>query len=182
VHFLSVGGESPRGVGGAGAHGVRAEGCSPARPRRGRKRSGQQRESEYLAHQATSSATPLNAIGGYAQLLEDEIRGPITPEQRADLGRIRRSQRHLLNVIENVLGFLKLDSGRIAVRSPGCPVDEIVMASGGAHAADDGSKSTCTSSATPAERLVVRADPPKLQQIIVNLLSNATKFTEPAAT
>ena len=136
-------------------------------------------KSEYLGIISHELRTPLNAIGGYAQLLEDEIRGPITPEQRADLGRIRRSQRHLLNVIENVLGFLKLDSGRMQYDLQDVPVDEIVMASEELTRPMMEAKHLHFSRHAGGERLVVRADPPKLQQIIVNLLSNATKFTEP---
>jgi signal transduction histidine kinase len=136
-------------------------------------------KSEFLGMMSHELRTPLNAIGGYAQLLEDEIRGPITAEQRADLGRIRRSQRHLLNVIDNVLGFLKLGSGRMKYDLRDVPVDEIVLASEELTRPMMEAKHLHFSHHASADNLVVRADPPKLQQILVNLLSNATKFTEP---
>jgi signal transduction histidine kinase len=136
-------------------------------------------KSEFLGMMSHELRTPLNAIGGYAQLLEDEIRGPITAAQRADLGRIRRSQRHLLNVIENVLGFLKLGSGRMKYDLQDVPVDEIVLGSEELTRPMMEAKHLHFSRRAGAEHLVVRADPPKLQQILVNLLSNATKFTEP---
>ena len=56
--------------------------------------------------------TPLNAIGGYAELIELGVRGPITPEQREDLVRLRRSQQQLLAMINDVLNFAKIDAGR----------------------------------------------------------------------
>jgi signal transduction histidine kinase len=136
-------------------------------------------KSEFLGMISHELRTPLNAIGGYAQLLEEEIRGPITSEQRADLGRIRRSQRHLLNVIENVLGFLKLGSGRMKYDLQDVAVEEIVAASEELTRPMMEAKHLHFDHRTIGDRLVVRADQPKLQQILVNLLSNATKFTEP---
>jgi signal transduction histidine kinase len=123
--------------------------------------------------------TPLNAIGGYAQLLEDEVRGPITAEQRADLGRIRRSQRHLLNVIENVLGSLKLGSGRMQYDLQDVTVNEVVQESEELARPMMHAKHLHFAHRSIGGALAVRADRPKLQQILVNLLSNATKFTDP---
>jgi signal transduction histidine kinase len=135
-------------------------------------------KSEFLGMMSHELRTPLNAIGGYAQLLEEEIRGPITAEQRADLGRIRRSQRHLLNVIDNVLGFLKMGSGRMKYDIEDVSVDAIVKASEELSRPMIDAKHLHYSQSGTAE-LCVRADRAKLQQILVNLLSNATKFTEP---
>ena len=58
--------------------------------------------------------TPLNAIGGYAQLIELGLRSAATADQRADLERIQRSQRHLLSVINEVLNYARLESGAVA--------------------------------------------------------------------
>ena len=65
-------------------------------------------KSEFLGMMSHELRTPLNAIGGYAQLIAGGMRGPITPDQAKDLERISRSQQHLVRVIDNVLGFLKL--------------------------------------------------------------------------
>jgi signal transduction histidine kinase len=136
-------------------------------------------KSQFLGLMSHELRTPLNAIGGYAQLIEDEIRGPITDEQRADLGRIRRSQRHLLNVIENVLGFLKLGSGRMQYDLQDILVDDIVPASEELIRPMLEAKHLHFARRSMGGNLMVRADRPKLQQILVNLLSNATKFTDP---
>jgi signal transduction histidine kinase len=136
-------------------------------------------KSEFLGLMSHELRTPLNAIGGYVQLLEDELRGPITSEQRADLGRIRRAQRHLLSVIANVLGFLKLSSGRIEYDIQNIAVDEIVVAAEEIMRPLIAAKRLMYGQRVVGDHLRVRADRDKLQQIVLNLLSNATKFTDP---
>jgi len=134
-------------------------------------------KSDFLGMMSHELRTPLNAIGGYVELMEGGIRGPVTPEQRTDLGRIRRSQRHLLGVIENVLGYLKLGSGHVEYEISDVSIEDVVSnveeitkplvrsknLSYRQHAADD--------------HLFARADHDKVQQIVLNLLSNAIKFT-----
>jgi signal transduction histidine kinase len=122
--------------------------------------------------------TPLNAIGGYVQLIEDGIRGPTTPEQRKDLGRIRRSQKHLLSVIDNVLGYLKLDAGRVSYTIRTVPLEEIVTTVEDITRPLIESKDLTYERRAPTEHLFARADQEKVQQIVLNLLSNAIKFTE----
>jgi PAS domain S-box-containing protein len=68
---------------------------------------------EFLAMMSHELRTPLNAIAGYVQLLEMELRGPVTVEQRADLARIRRSGQHLLAVINDILNFARVEAGQL---------------------------------------------------------------------
>src|ERR1043166_1038696 len=62
-------------------------------------------KTEFLAVMSHELRTPLNAIGGYAELLEMGLRGPVTPAQLEDLRKIRRSQRHLLGLINDIMNF-----------------------------------------------------------------------------
>jgi len=79
-----VGGESPRGVGGAGARTESGrEGLLASTARAGGKRSGQQRETEYLGIISHELRTPLNVIGGYAQCSRRDPRSDHAPEQRS---------------------------------------------------------------------------------------------------
>jgi len=110
------------------------------------------------------------------------IRGPTTPEQQADLDRIKRSQRNLLSLINDVLNFAKVDAGQAEYRLTAVPVDEALrdtesmiapqILAKGLHYAYKGGDKTAS----------VLADPEKLQQIVLNLLSNAVKFTDAGGT
>ncbi len=69
-------------------------------------------KSEFLAMMSHDLRTPLNAIGGYAELIAIGVRGPTTDAQLADLERIRRNQRHLLTLVNDVLSFARLETKR----------------------------------------------------------------------
>ena len=138
-------------------------------------------KSEFLAVMSHELRTPLNAIGGYAELMEMGIRGPVTDQQRTDLGRIQQSQRHLLGLVNEVLNYAKLESGAVRYDLIDLPACEALAAAEALVAPQARARGLAlTVAACPAD-LVVRADPEKLRQVLVNLLSNATKFTEPGA-
>ena len=132
---------------------------------------------QFLARMSHELRTPLNAIGGYTQLLEMGVRGPITGEQREDLMRIQRSQRHLLSLVNDVLNFAKLQSGRVAYElapvQPARLVDELA----GLIEPQLQAKDHRLELAGMDGDAEVLADAEKMRQILLNLLSNATKFT-----
>jgi signal transduction histidine kinase len=131
---------------------------------------------QFLAVMSHELRTPLNAISGYTELMLMEIHGPVTPAQRDDLERIHRSQRHLLGIINNLLDYAKIEGGGVRAVSENvslCDVIEaaITMVSPQIHAKE------LHCSYTVPERLQVLADRDKVEQIVLNLLANAVKFT-----
>ena len=134
-------------------------------------------KSEFLATMSHELRTPLNAISGHVQLLELELHGPITPEQRQALERIDRSQRHLLGLINDILNLSRIEAGKVEYQLTDvrvrdaladlAPMIEPQLAAKGLEY--DVRMADCP--------LAVRADTEKLQQILLNLLSNAVKFT-----
>ncbi len=139
-------------------------------------------KSQFLATMSHELRTPLNAIGGYTELLELGLRGPVTEAQQADLVRIRRSQQHLLGLINDVLNFARLEAGRVHYAVADVPLgpaldDVAVLVEPQARARGIAYEATADCS-----DLVARADREKLQQILVNLLTNAVKFTDPPGT
>jgi PAS domain S-box-containing protein len=135
-------------------------------------------KSDFLAAMSHELRTPLNAIIGYAQLLDVGVHGPVGPEQHADLGRIQRSSQHLLGLITDILNYAKLESGRIqyaieplALDTTMATVEELVAPLASARRIQYTLKSECPG-------VHICADPEKLRQILVNLLSNAIRYTE----
>src|SRR3979409_1616497 len=70
-------------------------------------------KAEFLAVMSHELRTPLNSIGGYVDLLEMELRGPLTDAQKADLQRIKRSQQHLLGILNDILNFTRLEATEV---------------------------------------------------------------------
>ena len=137
-------------------------------------------KSEFLANMSHELRTPLNAIAGYVELLDMEIRGPITPAQREDLARIKVSQRVLLRLVNDVLNFAKLESGHVPVTLKEVSMSELLQSVEPLVLPQLMSKGLEFKTETCSDDLRADADPEKLEQILLNLLSNAIKFT-PAA-
>ena len=132
---------------------------------------------EFLAVMSHELRTPLNAIGGYAQLLEMGIKGPVSGSQVEDLRRIRRSQAHLLGLINDIMNFVRLETGRVVFHNAGHKVRDLldhIEALTGPQVRLNG----LTYHAAPCpESLMVWGDRDKIQQILLNLVSNSIKFT-----
>ncbi|HUQ47616.1 MAG TPA: ATP-binding protein [Gemmatimonadaceae bacterium] len=136
-------------------------------------------KSSFLAAMSHELRTPLNAIAGYVQLIQMGLRGPVTPEQQADLHRIKRSHAYLLGLIEDVLNFAKLDAHQMEFHARHVAVDEIMRDAETLLAPQLKASGINYSYEECDSGLAVCADPDKTQQILVNLLTNAVKFTRP---
>jgi signal transduction histidine kinase len=137
-------------------------------------------KSEFLAMMSHELRTPLNAIAGYTELLELGISGPVSDMQREQLGRIRRSQRHLLGIIEDLLDLSRLEHGVPADIELGpVPVHE-TLGSLEALIAPQLQARNLTYIYNPGEGdLVAYGNRARVEQIVLNLLSNAIKYTAP---
>jgi signal transduction histidine kinase len=135
-------------------------------------------KSQFLANMSHELRTPLNAIGGYVELMEMGIRGPISDAQKSDLSRIRVAQTHLLRLINDVLNFARIEAGRVEYRIVEVSLADTLTAVESMIlplAAARGIRYR----RVPGADARVRADPDKLQQILLNLISNGVKFTAP---
>ena len=133
---------------------------------------------EFLAALSHELRTPLNAIGGYVDLMLMGIRGPVTEEQAADLERVRRSQQHLLGIINDLLNFSRIEAGHVNYSLETFPLTRLL---------DDVRplieplalrKGQELEWRIEDERATAYADAPKVEQIMINLLTNAVKFTD----
>ncbi|HEY8165851.1 MAG TPA: ATP-binding protein [Gemmatimonadaceae bacterium] len=135
-------------------------------------------KSEFLAAMSHELRTPLNAIGGYVDLLALGIRGPLTEQQKEYLDRIRRSQKHLLAIISDLLNFSRIEAGQIKYDIKSVPVREVFDAVGPMIIPQAIAKSVDFQWEKVDTELKVSADRSRLEQILLNLLTNAVKFTE----
>ena len=136
-------------------------------------------KSNFLAAMSHELRTPLNAIAGYVELLEMELRGPLTPEQRIDLARVKRSQKYLLGLIEEILVFSQLDAQRLAFRIEDVAVDGVVRDAAAMVEQQIHAKGVAYLYHACDDDMRVSADRDKLLQVLINLLVNATKYTDP---
>jgi signal transduction histidine kinase len=139
-------------------------------------------KSDFLGVMSHELRTPLNAIAGYASLLEMGVHGPVPDPQREPLARIVRSQRHLLGIIDRILSFACTENGKVELDIRDVPMDDLLR---GADVCvlpqmeEKGIRFVYTG-CDPA--LAARADADRVQQIVVNLLANATRYTLPGGT
>jgi PAS domain S-box-containing protein len=136
-------------------------------------------KSQFLATMSHELRTPLNAISGYAELLSMGLRGPVTDAQLEDLRRIRRSGQHLLSLINDVLNFARLEAGRVDLHVGDVAAAEVVAGAEALVGPQMRAKGILVEWGGCDPALRVRADAEKVSQILLNLLTNAIKFTAP---
>ena len=139
--------------------------------------SGNRAKSDFLATMSHELRTPLNAIAGYAELLTMGVRGPITEEQRRDLARIKQNQQHLLEIITDILNFSQIEAGRTRYDLQTLLVCDVLERMEGVIEPQAKARSISYEYMPPDNGLEVTADREKLEQVLINLLGNAVKFT-----
>lgn len=136
-------------------------------------------KSDFLAIMSHELRTPLNAISGYADLLELEIHGPLTEEQRTSIKRIQFSQQHLLGLINDVLNYAKLETGSVRFDITDVGLADLFNKVVSLVVPQVQAAGLTLERGDVDSDVFVRADPEKVRQILLNLLSNAIKFTRP---
>ena len=137
-------------------------------------------KSEFLANMSHELRSPLNAVIGFAEIMKDELFGALGSAQYREYAYdIWTSGRHLLDLINDILDLSKIEAGKLDLLetrfSLGSTIGACIrLISGRAQQADIALHSTVT-----ADGVVLWADERKLKQVLINLLTNAIKFTKP---
>ncbi len=134
-------------------------------------------KSHFLANMSHELRTPLNSIINFAYLLLQGDEGPLTTTQRDFIARIEDSGTHLLGLINDVLDLAKIEAGRMELAFEPVdlrPVVESVVSDGIALLVD---KPVIMGTDLPDDLPPVRADRTRIRQVLLNLVSNAVKFT-----
>jgi PAS domain S-box-containing protein len=134
-------------------------------------------KSQFLAAMSHELRTPLNAIGGYAELLAMGVSGPVTPQQEEQLGRIKRSQDHLLGIINDILNFSKIEAGQLNYEIGPVALKEVIDSVILMVTPQARGKGVRFEEGGCRPGIVAHADRAKVEQIVLNLVSNAVKFT-----
>jgi signal transduction histidine kinase len=137
-------------------------------------------KSIFLANMSHELRTPLNAVLGFSEVMKDELFGPVGNARYAEFAAdIYNSGKHLLDVINDILDLTKIEAGQLTLIEHEIDVGNM-MATCERLTADKARQGAIDYTVTPpAASLALRADPVRIKQILLNLLSNSIKFTPP---
>lgn len=136
-------------------------------------------KSMFLANMSHELRTPLNAVIGFSEALSLGLAGPLNERQSSYLGDVTRAARHLLNLINDVLDLARIETGKLSLRRQPLDFARLVADSLAVvrQSADEGRVALKVAAAEQLPPLW--ADPLRLRQVLINILSNAVKFTQP---
>ena len=141
-----------------------------------------QSKSQFLGTMSHELRTPLNVIGGFTELLEMGIEGPVTEKQRDALARIKANQQHLLMLITEILNFVRIESGRMEYHFGRTPLANAVADVAGMLEETAKAKGVTLAIPPGDADVVAWADADRVRQILLNLIMNAVKYTPPGGT
>ena len=137
-------------------------------------------KSEFLAHMSHELRTPLNGIIGFAELMSTELYGPLgNSKYREYADNIRGAGTHLLEVLNDILDLSRIEAGAVALDEQPVDLRETVKATLKWVGEMAKARNLTLASAMPGDLPLLRADPRRLKQLFVNLVSNSIKFSQP---
>jgi signal transduction histidine kinase len=122
--------------------------------------------------------TPLNAVIGFTGLLERERAGPLNVEQARYVGYVKQSGEHTLALVNDVLDLAKIEAGKLDLHPEKLVVIDLLTGVVGMVSASAADKGLQLESEVFDPQLAVIADPLRLRQVVLNLVTNAIKFTQ----
>lgn len=136
-----------------------------------------QAKSQLLAMVSHELRTPLAAIAGYSELLEMGLRGPLSAEQLTDIRRMRGAQEHMQSLLDDLLLYFRLGLGGLTADVAKTRVSDILAGLSSFIAPQANQKRIAIEIATCDPDVVVLADVDRARQILINLITNAVKFS-----
>ncbi len=135
-------------------------------------------KSQFLANMSHELRTPLNSIIGFSRVILKGIDGPVTDLQNQDLGAIYNSGQHLLGLINDILDLSKIEAGKMELSFEDVNAADLISSVMSTVVGLVKDKPIKLVKNISTDLPVIRADPMRVRQILLNLLSNASKFTE----
>jgi signal transduction histidine kinase len=141
--------------------------------------SANQAKAGFLAAMSHDVRTPLSAMLGYVDLLDLGIRGPMNESQRHDLDAIRSSGKRLLALFNDMLSFARIEAGRLDIHLQDVPLESVFAELEASFLPQVEARGLHYTREMCDPLVAAEVDPEKVAQIVLNLITNAVKFTEP---
>ncbi len=136
-----------------------------------------QTKTDFVSTVSHELRTPITNIVGYTEMLEDGAGGELTGTQRDFLGRVSRNSRRLLVLIEDLLTLSRIESSALELQLVGCDLVSVVCDAHEAVQPSLAGRDLAVDLQLPESSVPMEADPRQLERLLVNLLTNAVKFT-----
>lgn len=137
-----------------------------------------QLKSQFLANMSHELRTPLNSIIGFSRVIIKGIDGPVTEMQQQDLTAIYNSGQHLLGLINDILDLARIEAGKMELNFEEVHLSEMVNSVMSTAKGLVKEKPIQLVARVPSDMPTVRGDTMRVRQVLINLLSNASKFTD----
>jgi two-component system cell cycle sensor histidine kinase PleC len=142
-----------------------------------------QAKSVFLANMSHELRTPLNSIIGFSETLKSQLFGPLNnPKYREYAGDINASGAHLLDVINDILDISKIEAGEMKLAEENVDLPALVESAITLLGEQAQTQDITLNRNFPINEVRLHADPRSIKQIVINLVSNAVKFTPPGGT
>jgi len=135
-------------------------------------------KSQFLANMSHELRTPLNSIIGFSRVIMKGIDGPVTDLQQQDLSAIYNAGQHLLNMINDILDISKIEAGKMELAFDDVDIANIIESVLSTARGLIKDKPVKLITAVEENIPIISADPTRIRQVLLNLISNASKFTD----
>jgi signal transduction histidine kinase len=134
-------------------------------------------KSQFLANMSHELRTPLNAIIGFSEVLQEQMFGELNERQLAYVNDVLEAGKHLLSLINDVLDLAKIEAGRMDLELSQVAIPDVLRSAVSLYGERASREGVELSLATELEEITITADERRVRQVVLNLISNAVKFT-----
>jgi len=137
-----------------------------------------QAKTRFLTVMSHEIRTPLNGMLGYLDLLDAEVGGSLTPQQKGYVARARKGGNHVMALVEEILDITLIEAGEVRIEQRACRLSDVVESAVAMIEPDALEQELAIHNSVPEAELIYWGHEDRVRQVLANLLSNAVKFTD----